>query len=81
VTPISDVRGSADYRRALARNILVKFWHEAIGGGPSGGAGQGTNGDGGRGGDGHGMPTGLGDVDLPTGGRRPVPSPSGRGLG
>lgn len=28
VAPISDVRGSADYRRALAANVLVKFWHD-----------------------------------------------------
>jgi xanthine dehydrogenase small subunit len=31
VTPISDVRGSAEYRRTLAGNILLKFWHEVIG--------------------------------------------------
>lgn len=31
VTPISDVRGSAEYRRTLAANILSKFWHETIG--------------------------------------------------
>lgn len=29
VTPISDVRGSAEYRYRLTRNILRKFWHEA----------------------------------------------------
>jgi xanthine dehydrogenase small subunit len=28
VAPISDVRGSSDYRLALAENILVKFWHD-----------------------------------------------------
>lgn len=28
VTPISDVRGSAEYRYQLTRNILMKFWHE-----------------------------------------------------
>jgi xanthine dehydrogenase small subunit len=28
VKPISDVRGSADYRLQLAENILSKFWHE-----------------------------------------------------
>jgi xanthine dehydrogenase small subunit len=28
VTPISDVRGSDSYRRTLAKNILVKFWHD-----------------------------------------------------
>jgi xanthine dehydrogenase small subunit len=29
VKPISDVRGSADYRTQLAENILCKFWYEA----------------------------------------------------
>ncbi len=28
ITPISDVRGSADYRRQLAKNVLLKFYHE-----------------------------------------------------
>jgi len=28
ITPISDVRGAADYRRQLARNVLVKFFHQ-----------------------------------------------------
>jgi xanthine dehydrogenase small subunit len=28
ITPISDVRGSADYRYQLTRNILLKFFHE-----------------------------------------------------
>jgi xanthine dehydrogenase small subunit len=28
VQPISDVRGSDEYRRALAENILVKFWYD-----------------------------------------------------
>ncbi|HJW94495.1 MAG TPA: hypothetical protein VJ901_12830 [Thermoanaerobaculia bacterium] len=28
VKPISDVRGSADYRAQLAENIMVKFCHE-----------------------------------------------------
>ena len=28
ITPISDVRGSADYRFKLAENILMKFYHE-----------------------------------------------------
>ena len=28
VTPISDVRGSADYRFQLTRNVLLKFYHE-----------------------------------------------------
>jgi xanthine dehydrogenase small subunit len=27
VTPISDVRGSDEYRRLLAQNIMIKFWH------------------------------------------------------
>ncbi len=28
IAPISDVRGSADYRRQLARNVLLKFYHQ-----------------------------------------------------
>ncbi len=28
ITPITDVRGAADYRRQLTRNILLKFYHE-----------------------------------------------------
>lgn len=28
ITPISDVRGSAEYRYQLTRNVLVKFYHE-----------------------------------------------------
>jgi xanthine dehydrogenase small subunit len=28
VLPISDVRGSADYRRLLSANVLLRFWHE-----------------------------------------------------
>jgi xanthine dehydrogenase small subunit len=31
VTPISDVRGSDTYRRTLAGNILLRFWHETLG--------------------------------------------------
>jgi xanthine dehydrogenase molybdopterin binding subunit/xanthine dehydrogenase small subunit len=31
VEPISDVRGSRDFRLQLAENILLKFYHEAIG--------------------------------------------------
>jgi len=31
VTPISDVRGSAEYRRTLAGNILIKYWHGIVG--------------------------------------------------
>jgi xanthine dehydrogenase small subunit len=30
VRPISDVRGSADYRAQLAENILPKFWYEVF---------------------------------------------------
>jgi xanthine dehydrogenase small subunit len=40
VTPISDVRGSAGYRRALARNILTRFWHEVFGQGAPGTSGH-----------------------------------------
>jgi xanthine dehydrogenase small subunit len=29
ITPISDVRGAADYRFQLTRNILLKFYHES----------------------------------------------------
>ena len=29
ITPISDVRGAADYRYQLTRNILLKFYHES----------------------------------------------------
>jgi xanthine dehydrogenase small subunit len=29
IAPISDVRGAADYRYQLTRNILLKFYHEA----------------------------------------------------
>lgn len=28
ISPISDVRGSADYRHTLAGNILLRFWHD-----------------------------------------------------
>lgn len=31
ITPISDVRGSSDYRYQLAENILQKFYHETAG--------------------------------------------------
>jgi xanthine dehydrogenase iron-sulfur cluster and FAD-binding subunit A len=27
-TPISDARGSAEFRRIAARNLLMKFWSE-----------------------------------------------------
>ena len=30
IKPISDVRGSADYRAQLAENILPKFWYDAF---------------------------------------------------
>jgi xanthine dehydrogenase small subunit len=36
ISPISDVRGSAEYRRQLARNVLLKFYHEQVGVQPSG---------------------------------------------
>jgi xanthine dehydrogenase small subunit len=42
VTPITDVRGSEQYRRTLAHNILLKFWHETF----AGADGAGRNGDG-----------------------------------
>jgi xanthine dehydrogenase small subunit len=29
-TPISDARGSAEFRRVTARNLLMKFWHETV---------------------------------------------------
>jgi xanthine dehydrogenase small subunit len=29
ILPISDVRGAADYRYQLTRNILLKFYHES----------------------------------------------------
>jgi xanthine dehydrogenase small subunit len=31
VTPIDDVRGSADYRRQLTRNVLLKFYYQTQG--------------------------------------------------
>ena len=31
ITPISDVRGSADYRLQLAENILARYWFDAFG--------------------------------------------------
>ncbi|HSV14167.1 MAG TPA: FAD binding domain-containing protein [Tepidisphaeraceae bacterium] len=45
IKPISDVRGSADYRLRLAANVLRKFFIETFGGG-SNGDGRGPNGDG-----------------------------------
>jgi len=41
VTPITDVRGSEQYRRVLAGNILAKFWHEALAGDSQPGDGNG----------------------------------------
>ncbi|MFA6954506.1 MAG: FAD binding domain-containing protein [Thermoanaerobaculia bacterium] len=41
IAPIDDVRGSKEFRLLLARNVLMKFFHEEIAGGPtarSGGA-------------------------------------------
>ena len=43
VTPITDVRGSEQYRRTLAENVLLKFWHEVV-------AGDGNGNDNGNGG-------------------------------
>ena len=40
VTPITDVRGSAEYRTLLAGNILLKFWHDAFGDSDHGGGGD-----------------------------------------
>ena len=37
VKPISDVRGSADYRRALAGNLILKCFHELVGEATAGG--------------------------------------------
>ena len=30
--PLDDLRGSARYRMAAARNLLLRFWHECQGG-------------------------------------------------
>jgi xanthine dehydrogenase small subunit len=46
VTPITDVRGSEQYRRTLAANILLKFWHEVA-------AENGASGNGNGSGNGH----------------------------
>ncbi|MEM6332037.1 MAG: FAD binding domain-containing protein [Planctomycetota bacterium] len=32
-SPMTDVRGSADYRKALCRNLILKLWHEIDSGG------------------------------------------------
>ena len=37
IRPISDVRGSASYRRLLARNALVHFFHDLVREAPAGG--------------------------------------------
>jgi xanthine dehydrogenase small subunit len=44
VTPITDVRGSESYRRALAGNILLKFWHDEFAAESTGGNNRGGNG-------------------------------------
>jgi xanthine dehydrogenase small subunit len=31
-TPISDVRGSAEFRMVAAKNLLIKFWSDTVGG-------------------------------------------------
>lgn len=36
IAPISDVRGSTDYRNRLAENILAKFYHDITGSGGNG---------------------------------------------
>jgi xanthine dehydrogenase small subunit len=46
VTPITDVRGSEVYRRTLAANVLLKFWHEAVAGANGEGHNGGGNGSG-----------------------------------
>jgi xanthine dehydrogenase small subunit len=30
IAPITDVRGSKDYRYQLARNVLLKFYHQEL---------------------------------------------------
>jgi xanthine dehydrogenase small subunit len=35
IAPISDVRGSKEYRSLLASNVLMKFFHEELAGGAS----------------------------------------------
>jgi xanthine dehydrogenase small subunit len=66
VTPITDVRGSDAYRRTLARNVLLKFWHEEF---------TPSNDRGGPGGNGSPAPSSHGPAraalvaDSPDGGR------------
>jgi xanthine dehydrogenase small subunit len=63
VTPISDVRGSKEFRSLLARNIVVKLWHEISG------CGEGGNGRfAGK------LPPGAGLRQLSSTGVSPVPS-------
>jgi xanthine dehydrogenase small subunit len=64
VTPITDVRGSEQYRRTLAKNILLKFWHESV---------AGTSGNNG---DGNGSPT---PHEPPSGVRRTLIASGGGG--
>jgi xanthine dehydrogenase small subunit len=76
VTPITDVRGSDAYRRALCRNILLRFWHEVFGtrassDGDGGGGHDGSN-DGGS--NGNGMPHAPG-VAAPRVSRDPIGLP------
>jgi xanthine dehydrogenase small subunit len=54
VRPISDVRGSADYRSQLAGNILLKFFHEIESQRKSGFADRNHNGNGHENGNGNG---------------------------
>lgn len=39
IAPISDVRGSKEFRSLLASNVLMKFFHEEIAGAPGAGSG------------------------------------------
>ena len=34
LSPMTDMRGSADYRRSAGRNLLLRLWHESTGGAP-----------------------------------------------
>jgi xanthine dehydrogenase small subunit len=63
ITPISDVRGSADYRSQLGENIFRKMYADLTQPGPNGnGNGNGSNGD--------GQPRGMGPAP---GAREPTP--------